>query len=285
MEKLCLLPWIDPNKLEVDLLNFNKNGAYYVIEHDNVNIIYFVYNINAFHYCKTFILNLHITHKMYQTYLTRFVTVEHPDIVDFINTIGYNESMFAWMCKNPYCIHFIEENKHNYNINLILLAQNKAAVHIIRKHLKEFTTCCWDYLCINQSPEAIEILKENPTKIRWDLLSSNPAAIQLLEENPTCINMYYLCANPAAIHLIEQQMDKINWIQLSKNPNAIHILEKNQEKIDWYSLSENTAIFEPDYKAMSMERTNILREELIKKSLHPTKIQYWLENGLSIDDI
>lgn len=285
MEKQCLLPWIDPNKLEFDLLNFNENGAYYVIQHDKVNIIYFIYNINAFHYCKTFILNLPITHKMYQTYLTRFVTVEHPGIVDFINMIGYNESMFAWMCKNPYCIHFIEENKHNYNINLILLAQNKAAIHLIRKHLHIFDTCCWDYLCINQSPEAIEILKENPGKIRWDILSSNPAAIKLLEENPAFINMHHLCANPAAIHLIKQRMDKIDWIQLSKNPNAIHILEQNKDKIDWYSLSQNTSIFEPDFKHLSELRTNILREELMAKTLHPTRIQYWLENGLTIEDI
>jgi hypothetical protein len=285
MEKLCLLPWIDANKLEIDLLNFNENGAYYVIHHDKVNIIYFVYNIHAFHYCKTFILNLPITHKMYQTYLTRFVTVQHPGIVDFINMIGYNESMFAWMCKNPYCIHFIEENKHNYNINLINLAQNKAAIHLIRKHLHEFDSCCWDYLCLNQSPEAIELLKENPRKIRWDMLSSNPAAIKMLEENPAFINMHNLCDNPAAIHLIQQRMDKIDWIQLSKNPSAIHILEKNKDKIDWYSLSQNPAIFEPDYKELAFERTKILREELMKKSLHPTKIQYWLENGLDIDDI
>jgi hypothetical protein len=189
------------------------------------------------------------------------------------------------MCKNPYCIHFIEENKHNYNINLILLAQNKAAIHLIRKHLHIFDTCCWDYLCINQSPEAIEILKENPGKIRWDILSSNPTAIKLLEENPAFINMHHLCSNPAAIHLIEQRMDKIDWIQLSKNPNAIHILEQNKDKIDWYSLSQNPAIFEPDFKQLSIERTNILREELMAKTLHPSRIQYWLENGLTIDDI
>jgi hypothetical protein len=288
MEKHALLPWIDPNKLDVDLLNFNKNGTHYVIYNDKVNILYFVYNINAFDYCKTYILNLHITHNLYQTYITRFVTVEHPGIVDFINMIGYNETMFAFMCKNPYCIKFIEENKHNYHINLIHLAQNKAAIKLIRKHLHEFTSCCWDTLCINQSPEVIELLKENLGKIRWDILSSNPAAIKLLEENPTFINMHYLCDNPVAIHLIEQRIDKMDktcWIQLSKNPSAIHILEKNKDKIDWYSLSQNPAIFEEDFKQLSIKRTNILLEELMAKTLHPKRIQYWLENGLTINDI
>ena len=285
MEKWCLLPWIDPTKLDFDLLNFNENAPHYVIYNDKVNCLYFVYNKHAFDYCKTYILNLPITHKLYQTYLSRFVTVEHPGIVDFINTIGYNETMFAYMCKNPYCIHFIEENKHNYHINLIHLATNKAAIKLIRKYLYKFTSYCWDYLCRNESPDAIELLKENPGKIRWDILSLNPAAIQLLEENPTFINMHHLSANPAAIHLIEQRMDKIDWIQLSKNPNAIHILEQNKDKIDWYSLSQNPAIFEPDFKQLAFKRTTILREELMKKAIHPSKIQYWLDNGLTIDDI
>jgi hypothetical protein len=80
-------------------------------------------------------------------------------------------------------------------------------------------------------------------------------------------------------------MDKITWQSLSQNPNAIHILEKNKDKIDWYSLSQNTAIFDYDYKEMSIQRSNILREELMAKALHPSKIQYWLENGLSVDDL
>jgi hypothetical protein len=207
--------------------------------------------------------------------------------VEFLNMVGFNESMFAYMCKNPYCIQFIEENIHDYRINLLNLAQNKAATHLIRKyiHTDQFTVDCWNYLCKNESPEAIQILKENPDKIRWDTLSSNPGAIPLLEENPTLIDMWHLCANPAAIHLIEKQIDKIIWQPLSQNPNAIHILEKNQDKIDWYSLSQNSAIFDYDYKEMSIQRSNILREELMAKALHPSKIHYWLENGLSIDDL
>jgi hypothetical protein len=30
---------------------------------------------------------------------------------------------------------------------------------------------------------------------------------------------------------------------------------------------------------------DIIREDLIKKTLHPSRINYWLENGMSIDDI
>jgi hypothetical protein len=48
---------------------------------------------------------------------------------------------------------------------------------------------------------------------------------------------------------------------------------------------QNSAIFEPDYRMLSIERTNILREKLMEKTLHPKRIEYWLENGLTIDDI
>jgi hypothetical protein len=85
--------------------------------------------------------------------------------------------------------------------------------------------------------------------------------------------------------MIEERLALANWICLSKNPNAIHILEKNQDKIEWYNFSDNVAIFEQDYKEMSLKRSNILREELMKKALHPKKIEYWLENGMSIEDI
>lgn len=287
MAQKRLLPWIDPTKLDDRLLNFNENATNYTIFNDNIVMLYFIYNPNAFHYCKSYILNLSVNKQVFQIYLNRFVMVEHPEIVDFINMIGYNETMFAYMCKNPYCIRFIEENKHNYHINLLNLSQNKAACHLIRKyiHIKEFTKDCWDYLCRNESPDAIQILKENPDKIRWDILSSNPAAINLLEENPESIDMWNLCINPAAIHLIEKRMDKVCWQSLCQNPHAIHIIERNKDKIDWYSLSQNPAIFDYDYKELSIERSNILREELMEKTLHPSKIKYWLENGMTIDDI
>lgn len=285
MAQRVLLPWIEPTKLCNKLLNFNENATNYVIFNDAICMLYFIYNKNAFHYCKSYILNLPQTDKNYQTYLCRFVMVEHPDIVDFINMVGYNENMFGYMCKNPYCIKFIEENKHNYSINMIHLAQNKGAIHLIRKYIDQFTPPCWEYLCKNESPDAIQILKENPDKIRWYILSTNPSAIKILEENKELIDYMYLSINPAAIHLIEKNMDKIHWQHLSQNPKAIHILEKYQDKIDWYSLSQNPAIFDYDFKHLSEIRTNILREELIKKTMHPSKIQYWLENGLTIDDL
>ncbi len=43
----------------------------------------------------------------------------------------------------------------------------------------------WWFLSDNPNPEAIELLKANPTKIVWDYLSGNTnnQAIELLKEN------------------------------------------------------------------------------------------------------
>ena len=99
------------------------------------------------------------------------------------------------------------------------------------------------------------------------------------------INFWGLSWNSAAIHIIEKNMSLVSWMGLSANPSAIHLLKQNPDKIDWLQFSTNPSIFEYDYQALSIKRTYILLEELMMKTLHPTRIQYWLNNGMSIDDL
>jgi hypothetical protein len=288
-----LLPWIDPNKLNVSVLNFNPNAYKYIINNDLVHNTYIILNPSAFEYTKNYLLYL-ITEQNYKymTMIQIFVMIDHPGIVDFIEMVGYNKEMFHHMCKNPHCIKFIEENKHNYHINWLSLAQNRAAVHLLEKYLytngilnTDILPEVWQYISLNTSPDAIKLLMRHPEYICWDELSSNPSAIKLLEENPTKINYWYLPLNTAAIHLIEANLSSVNLENLSRNPNAMHILEKHQHLIDWFAISENPSIFQYDYKTLSEKRTNILREELMATTLHPKRIKYWLDNGLEIDDL
>ena len=90
--------------------------------------------------------------------------------------------------------------------------------------------------------------------------------------------------NPNAIHLLEQNPDKIHWRLLSFNPNAIHLFEKNPDKIHWVELSCNPSIFGYDYEALK-ERCLIYKEELIQKAFHPSRIQKYLDMGISIDEL
>ena len=87
--------------------------------------------------------------------------------------------------------------------------------------------------------------------------------------------------------MLEKNHDKIDWDYLSENPNAIHLLEKNPDKINWYWwywLSKNPSIFELDYDALK-ERCLIYKEELIQKAFHPSRIQKYLDSGISIDEL
>jgi hypothetical protein len=63
------------------------------------------------------------------------------------------------------------------------------------------------------------------------------------------------------------------------------MLQQNQDKINWYWLSFNPSIFEYDYDTMAKERMTLLREELMMKTLHPSRIEKWLDAGMSIDDL
>jgi hypothetical protein len=71
---------------------------------------------------------------------------------------------------------------------------------------------------------------------------------------------------------------------LSRNPNAIPLLEKNQDKISWQLLSGNLYIFDYNYEALK-ERCLIYCEELMQKTMHPSRIQKLLDMGISIDEL
>jgi hypothetical protein len=55
------------------------------------------------------------------------------------------------------------------------------------------------------------------------------------------------------------------------------LLERNPDKINWHCLSQVPSIFEPDYLAMSMDRTRIIYQELMEKALHPSRVLQWLK--------
>jgi len=58
------------------------------------------------------------------------------------------------------------------------------------------------------------------------------------------------------------------------------------EKINWRDLSSNPSIFElvVDYETMK-ENCLIYKEELMQKAMHPSRIQRYLDMGISIDEL
>ena len=119
----------------------------------------------------------------------------------------------------------------------------------------------------------MELLKANPNKIDWDMLSINKNAIELLKENPEKINWDMLSINKNAIELLKANPDNINWKYLSRNlnPDAIELFKENQDKINWNYLSFNPLIFTYDYEKIK-KNFEVLGEDIIAKALHPKRI-------------
>jgi hypothetical protein len=272
-----LLPWIDASKLNRACLNENENALDYLCEHfELIQLKYMVRNPSFT------VLPMHLLDVVN---IPNICLNTRYGIVDIIKQIPNYHEYWHYICKNPRCIEMVQ-NSNNYYWSS--LSKNPKAIPLLRKNIKYIH---WEYLCMNPCKEAIELLMEYPEKIDWMTLSSNPYAIDVLRKNPYKIDYWGLCWNPYAIDLVEAHMARtdivpvVSWLGLSQNRNAIHILEKNQDKIDWLQFSLNPSIFQPNYKRLTLERMNVLCEELMQKTFHPSKIQYWLENGMSLDDL
>ena len=196
-----------------------------------------------------------------------------------------------WGClsSNPAAIEMLEQNMNK--IYWPALAENAAATHIIEKNIDKsikkyastysrFTTC-------------IHLLEQNPECIDWMELARNPhpRAVELVIENwRNIINLEYLSLNqnPAAIDFLENRPRLINWAWLPFNPKAIHILEKYPYMVDYFGLSHNPAIFELSYnftRGFLDKRCNIYKEELIQKTMCPSKFVKYGEEGYELEEI
>ncbi len=272
-----LLPWINASKLNIACLNENENALDYVYQDIELIRMKHLFRNPSFKVLPFHLNNDDICPNVFLN--------TQPGIEDIIKQIP--QRCWYYICQNPRCIDLIKETNPIY-YNWSSLSKNPKAIPILIKHIEHID---WGKLSMNPCKEAIDLLMQYPDKIDWLTFSSNPYAIDILRQNPYKINYWGLCWNPYAIDIIEARMAKKNivpllsWTGLSKNRNAIHILEKNQDKIDWLQFSLNPGIFQPNYKQLSIERTNVLLEELMQKTLHPSKIQYWLENGMSLEDL
>ena len=208
------------------------------------------------------------------------------------------------LLKNRNAIHMIEKNLDMYmdKIDIACLSAivsnpvlDNVHIRILEHHINKIDYMGWTRL--TENPMAIPILEKYPNKIHvLSLLNLSsiptPRMIPIIEKNIDKLTLscwMRLSANPCAIPILEKNLDKINWFSLSRNPNAFHILEKYPEKIDWQSidwddLSTNHAIFELDYDAIR-DRCSVYKEELMQVALHPSRIEQYLAQGISIEQL
>jgi hypothetical protein len=228
-----------------------------------------------------------------------------------IRLIEQNLDKADWsrLSKNSAAIPLLE--KHFDNIDWTMLSENPNADKLLVSNMNYVNMY---HLCL-YNPNVVNIvnimLEKDPEVIHsvcWYSLSMNSNAVPLLEKYPEKINWGVIVRNRNAFHLLKKYNHLINdlgWEMLNRNPYATKFLEQfphkvrpypsfmdlpdvdtieidedeeDSDHIDWYCLSMNPSIYVYDYKQMKINM-DILREELMQKALHPSRVIKWIELG------
>jgi hypothetical protein len=141
--------------------------------------------------------------------------------------------------------YYIETEKIN-----IMLFENPAIFDFVYDlYLKKKIKMDWYNLSVNPNPKAIDLLKKNPDKINWFMLSKNPNAIDLLESNPEKIDFYHLLENPNGFTLLEKYWNDPEFnlkeytcnepLPLINNRNSLPFIDAH-----WDELKDHISIFQ-----------------------------------------
>lgn len=136
----------------------------------------------------------------------------------------------------------------------------------------------WKALSERREKEFIPIFEKNKEKINWSKISSNPNAYDFLMRNEDKICWYQFSVNSSdeAVEYLIKNPDKIKWDFFSSNRSikAMEYISKNTDKIRWMEITNNPNIFELDREFIK-KRMNIIREELIMRTWHPSRFEEW----------
>ena len=169
--------------------------------------------------------------------------------ISAIELLKNNKNKIDWdkLSLNKSIILFMDDNEDNEydfdKLNWDNLSRNSGAIPLLREYPRYIN---WAKMSGNS--KGIELLCErlsrNKRIVNYNELSLNetPEAIAILRQNFKKINWHNLAYNKCkeAIELMKEYPQNIYWDALCCNPNALEILEKNQDKICWNILSSNT---------------------------------------------
>ena len=279
VELYQLHEWIDETdetKLDWEYLSMNPNAIDLLEKNiDKIDWRFLSRNRNAVH-----LLEKNID-KIDWSWLS---TNTNPKALQLLEK-NFDKIHWGILSENPNAIRILEKNQDK--IKWIALSLNPNAIHLLEQNMDKL---CWYRLSYYNRKAAItsQILGPHlrnlsrhlsphnidPDEINWNSLRNTSSVLNLS-----------LNESPEAITFLEKNQDKIDWENLSCNPKAIHLLEKNQDKIDWKEISMNPAIFKKtiNYKYLK-ERMDIIREELMMKSMHPSRLEKWIEMGGDYED-
>ena len=275
-----LVSWISPDILYHQMLYFNPNSLDY-LEEQNIYVEWSILSANpgAIKYLQK---DPTLLHKGIWFKNTNPAVIPLIENSEYINNPWIQEQLL----ENPNALHLIDHKFIRNNLYKLCKNTNPLAIDLIEYYIDEnVSDNIWDMIGKNSS--ASKLIHKYLHKMSWKCLSENPSVIDILLLNPHHINWATFSKNthPLAIQHLRKNLDKVDWVYLNMNPAAIEILKENQDKINGYWISCNPAIFEYDYLKMAKEKMDILRDELLSSSLHPSRISAWLKQGLTLADI
>jgi hypothetical protein len=205
-----MINWCDvANDIGVNITNISKT-KYIELERVLINFIINEYEeeLDALSY-----YSLYINNKNFSLVIgvlpTSFNLLNYRNIL-----IKYEKKLSKEKYRNIECILDIFRNTHKFNTLKERIEYEKGLSEEEYANLSNKIS----WYSLSKNPNVIELLKENPDKIRWDCLLRNP--------------------NPEAFELLKQNPDKIRWRYLEKNKKGIELMKSYREKIDWGELSK-----------------------------------------------
>lgn len=155
-------------------------------------------------------------------------------------------------------IPFLKNHTEHIHWQKLCSLETSSIIPLLEKNIQFLDGYCWR--AISGNPFLFSFLIKYPHKISWDFLSKNEKAMNLLKENESKINWYYFAMNPYSIPYFEKKIKQsveINKLliddillqsMIKYNSNAYILIERyldnwDNVKIDYLlsCCSENNA--------------------------------------------
>ena len=133
---------------------------------------------------------------------------------------------------------------------------------------------------LSANPSIVHLMLKNTHNIFWPVFLRNPGVPALVQKIKHLIPHRLLCRYGELIDYNGTITSNIN-----NNESAMDFLSKNQHHIQADMFSSNPAIFELDFKRASVERTTIIRDELMARALTPERVARWHAAGVDLSTI
>jgi hypothetical protein len=211
---------------------------------------------------------------------------ENPEALDLIEA-NPEKINFRNLSRNtnPRAIAILRENFERIEWNFLSSNSSEEAVILLLENVNKIN---WYDFSQNKCPLALPLIEKNIKKCNSYFVSTNPNAIRILKENPSKIYWPALCVTASTkeqFDYIRENLDKVHWDSICRNRNkrALELLMEFPERIQWHFTLGNQDVFETtaeyNYEGIREAKCR-LHEEFHAWAGHPSKMSTkWIDWG------